>query len=169
VSQLPKFSPFCPKQAVLIEFLRYLHYLGKQTFQDRYGAVVISPSGEAKWVPLGAAAEIEEDVKLYQKSARGDTDEATLQGVLKALEEQVWAPIEKALPQDTTTVIVSPDGELSFVSFATLLTPDERFLGEKYSISYVASGRDLLRENKLSDDPTTIVFANPNFDSQAIA
>jgi CHAT domain-containing protein len=120
-------------------------------------------------VPLGAAAEIEEDVKLYQKSARRDTDEATLQGVLKALEEQVWAPIEKALPQDTTTVIVSPDGELSFVSFATLLTPDERFLGEKYSISYVASGRDLLRENKLSDDPTTIVFANPNFDSQAIA
>jgi len=62
---------------------------------------------------------------------------------------------------------VSPDGELSFVSFATLLTPDDRFLGEKYSIRYAASGRDLLRESKPSDNPMTVVFANPDFDSQA--
>ena len=85
------------------------------------------------------------------------------------MEERVWAPIEKALPAETKTVIVSPDGELSFFSFATLLTPDDRFLGEKYSISYVASGRDLLRENKASGNPTTIIFANPTFASQAIA
>ena len=69
----------------------------------------------------------------------------------------------KLCPTETKTVIVSPDGELSFVSFATLLTPDDRFLGEKYSISYVASGRDLLRENKASGNPTTVVFANPDF------
>jgi len=64
-------------------------------------------------------------------------------------------------------VIISPDGELSFVSFATLLTPDDRFLGEKYSIRYVASGRDLLRESKPSGNSMTVVFANPDFDSQA--
>ena len=165
---VPQVQSVLPKQAVLIELLRYSHYLGKGKFETRYGAVVISASGEPKWVPLGAAAEIEKDVKLYQKSVRGKTDEATLGNVLKALEERVWAPIEKALPADTTTVIVSPDGELSFVSFATLLTPDDRFLGEKYSISYVASGRDLLRETKPSGNPTTVVFANPDFDSQAI-
>jgi tetratricopeptide (TPR) repeat protein len=158
-----------PKQAVLIEFLRYPHYLGKTKSEDRYGAVVISGSVELKCVPLGAAAEIEKDVKLYRKSARGKTDEATLGNVLKALEERVWVPIEKALPAETKTVIISPDGELSFVSFATLLTPDDRFVGEKYSISYVASGRDLLRQNKASGNPTTVVFANPDFGSQTIA
>jgi tetratricopeptide (TPR) repeat protein len=157
-----------PKQAVLIELLRYSHYLGMR-LEERYGAVVISASGGPKWVPLGAAAEIEKDVKLYQKAVRGKTDEATLGNVLKALEERVWAPIEKALPEDSTMVMVSPDGELSFVSFATLLAPDDRFVGEKYSISYVASGRDLLRESKPSGNPTTIVFANPDFGSQAIA
>jgi CHAT domain-containing protein len=169
-----------PKQAVLlIELLRYSHYLGKGKFEDHYGAVVIPASEEPKWVPLGAAAEIEKDIKLYQKSVRPETDEASqgqltesqaealLGSVLKALEQRVWAPIEKALPKDTTTIIVSPDGELSFVSFATLLTPDDRFLGEKYSISYVASGRDLLRENKASSNSTTIVFANPDFERQA--
>jgi len=164
---VPQVQSVLPKQTVLIESLRYSHYIGKGKFETRYGAVVISPSGEPKWVPLGAAAEIEEDVKRYQKSVRGETDEATLGNVLKSLEERVWAPIEKALPEDSTTVIVSPDGELSFVSFATLLTPDDRFLGEKYSIRYVASGRDLLRESKPSDNPMTVVFANPKFDSHA--
>jgi CHAT domain-containing protein/Tfp pilus assembly protein PilF len=157
-----------PKQAVLIELLRYSHYLGKGEFAERYGAIVISPSGEPKWVSLGAAAEIEKDVKLYQKSVRGETDEPTLRYVLKALEERVWTPIEKALPEGITTLIVSPDGELSFVSFATLLTPDDRFLSENYSIRYVASGRDLVRETKPSGNPMTVVFANPQFDSQAI-
>jgi tetratricopeptide (TPR) repeat protein/CHAT domain-containing protein len=157
-----------PKQAVLIELLRYSHYLEKTKSEDRYGAVIISPSGEPKWVPLGVPAEIETNIKRYQTSVRGKTDEATLEKVLKALQQQVWAPIEKAFPAGTKTVIVSPDGELSFVSFATLLTPDDRFLGEKYSISYVASGRDLLRESKPSGNPTMVIFANPDFASQAI-
>src|SRR6266508_4365072 len=165
---VPQVQSVLPKQAVLIELLRYSHHLGKRELETRYGAVVIPASGEPKWVPLGAAAEIEKDVKLYQKSVRGETDEPTLRYVLKALQERVWAPIEKALPEDSTTIIVSPDGELSFVSFATLLTPDDRFLCEKYSIRYVASGRDLVRENKPSGNPMTVVFANPKFDSQAI-
>jgi tetratricopeptide (TPR) repeat protein/CHAT domain-containing protein len=166
---VPQVQSVLPKQSALIELLRYSHYVGRGKFENRYGAVVLTPSGEPKWLPLGAAAEIEEDVKVYQKSVRGKTDEATLHAVLKGLAERVWASIEKALPTGTKTVIISPDGELSFVSFATLLTPDDRFLGEKYSISYVASGRDLLRESTPSGSPTTIVFANPDFGSQAIA
>ena len=165
---VPQVQSVLPKQAVLVELLRYSHYLGKGKSENRYGAVVIPASGEPKWVPLGVAAEIEKDIKLYQKSARGRTDEVTLGNVLRTREEQVWSPIEKALPAETKTVIISPDGELSFVSFATLLTPDDRFVGEKYSISYVASGRDLLRENKPSGNPMTVVFANPDFGSTAI-
>jgi len=153
------------KQAALIELLRYSHYLGKDKYEPRYGAIVIGASGEPTWVPLGSAADIEKNIGLYQKSVRGKTDEATLSSVLKALNDQVWAPVEKALPAGTTTVIVSPDAELSFVSFATLLTSDDRFLGEKYSVRYVASGRDLLRKAKALAGPKTTmrVFANPDF------
>jgi CHAT domain-containing protein/Tfp pilus assembly protein PilF len=154
-----------PQQAVLIELLGYSHYLGKSKFEPRYGAVVIGASGGPSWIPLGNAAAIEKNVGLYQKSVRGKTDEATLSSVLKALNNQVWAPIEKALPAGTTTIIVSPDAELSFVSFATLLTADDRFVGEKYFVRYVASGRDLLREAKPTAGPkiTMRVFANPDF------
>jgi CHAT domain-containing protein/Tfp pilus assembly protein PilF len=160
-----------PQEAALIELLRYWHYLGKNNYERRYGAIVIAPSGEPSWIPLGNAAEIEKNIGLYQKSVRGKTDEATLSSVLKALNDQIWAPIEKALPAGTTTVIVSPDAELNFVSFATLLTADDRFVGEKYSIRYVASGRDLLREMKPTAGPKTTmrVFANPDFGGIAAA
>ena len=158
-----------PQQAALIELLRYGHYLGKDKFERRYGAIVIGAKGEPVWVPLGNATEIEKNVGRYQKSVRGKTDEATLSSVLKVLNDQVWAPIEKALPVGTATVIVSPDAELSFISFATLLTSDNRFVGEKYSVRYVASGRDLLREAKAPVGPKTTmrVFANPDFGSVA--
>jgi hypothetical protein len=39
------------------------------------------------------------------------------------------------------------------VSFATLVGSGDKFLAEKYFISHVASGRDLLRENKPSGKP----------------
>ena len=152
---------------VLVELLRYNHYLGKNEWERRYGALVIASKGEPRWVPLGAAAGIEKKVELYGKSVRGETDETTLHSVLRTLHDQVWAPIQKALPEGTKTVILSPDGDLNFISFATLLTVADEFLIEKYSIGYVASGRDLLRERGPSATELLAVFGNPDFGSKA--
>lgn len=154
-----------PKQATLVEFVRYHHYLGKNNWELRYGGIVIPRRGQPRWVTLGVAAEIEKNVLRYQKSVRGHTNEATLRSVLKALYAQVWAPIEQALPEASPTVIVSPDAELNFVSLATLLSVDDQFVAEKYSVRYVASGRDLLRKSKpaASTKNSLRVFANPAF------
>ncbi|PWT77763.1 MAG: kinesin [Acidobacteria bacterium] len=152
-----------PKQSALIELLRYSHYLGKDKDEPRYGAVVIGANVEPRWVPLGNASEIEKNIGLYQKSVHGKTDETTLSSVLRSLNNQTWAPIEKALPAETKTVTISPDAELSFVSFATLVGNDDKFVGEKYSVRYVASGRDLLREFKRANNSQASVYANPDF------
>ena len=151
---------------VLVELLRYTHYLGSNKWEPRYGALVIASKDHPRWIPLGAAAAIEENVELYRKSVRADTDETTLRSVLRSLHDQVWVPIEKALPEGTKTVILSPDGDLNFISFATLLTPGNEFLIEKYSIRYVASGRDLLRERQASAAEFLVVFGNPDFGSE---
>src|SRR5262249_4288054 len=148
--------------------LRYQHYLGKTGSEPRYGAVVIGPKREPFWVPLGVAKEIDQNIELYQKSVHGKTDEATLSTVLTALDNQVWAPIERALPPESKTTIISPDGELSFISFATLIGSDDKFVSEKYSIHYVASGRDLLRQSKPPGSPMMFVYANPDFEAEAI-
>jgi CHAT domain-containing protein/Tfp pilus assembly protein PilF len=152
----------------LIELVRYQHYLGKTRREPRYGAVLISPGTEPKWIPLGAAAEIEKNIRLYQRTARGQTSEAVCDAVLHALERQIWAPIEKALSDQTKKIVISPDGALNFVSFATLVGEDDRFLSEKYSIRYVASGRDLLRLEQTPPNDEVDVFADPDFGQKSI-
>jgi CHAT domain-containing protein len=104
-------------------------------------------------------------VFLYQQAVRDKErkDEAKLSTALHQLYKQIWEPLEAQFPPDTKTVIISPDASLNFISFATLLTPRDQFLAEKYSVRYVASGRDLLREPVKSSSQEMVVFAAPDY------
>ena len=110
------------------------------------------------------ANEIEALVRQYGILVRGSPEEDKLSANLQALYDALWTPIELALPSQTKRIIISPDGELNFISFATLMTKDKQFLAEKYDVQYVASGRDLLRELKPSTTKEVVLFANPDFD-----
>ncbi len=118
---------------------------------------------------LGGAPEIEKAIREYQTALHEQTGEQTFRDTLHKLQTQLWAPIEKALPAGTQRVILSPDGEVNFVSFATLLASDDKFVGEKFSVAYVASGRDLLSDSKGSGSGVTTMFANPDFGRGTIA
>src|SRR5271166_5899958 len=152
-----------PNDGALIEYLRYGHYLDKGNWEQRYGAIVLFSKGAPLWIPLVKANEIEHLVRRYGSLVRGAPQEDELSANLQALCEVLWAPIGQALPSQTKRIIISPDGELNFISFATLLTKDKQFLAEKYTIQYVASGRDLLRELKPSTAREVVLFANPDF------
>jgi CHAT domain-containing protein len=153
-----------PVDAVLIELLRYSQYLGTNRWEPRYGAILLPKPGSPIWLPLGAAAHVEGLVKRYQHALRGQGEQGELARVLEDLSAQLWAPLASHLPSGTRQVIISPDGELNFVSFATLLTPEKRFVGEAVSISYVASGRDLLSPEEPARGATDLeVWANPDF------
>jgi CHAT domain-containing protein len=67
------------------------------------------------------------------------------------------------LPDGTQRLIISPDGQLNFVSMATLLTPQGQFLAEKFTIQYVFSGRELLQEFPPTANQNVVVFADPDF------
>jgi CHAT domain-containing protein len=104
-------------------------------------------------------------VRRYGALVRGSSEEVEekLSVNLQALYEALWAPIGQALPSQTKRIIISPDGQLNFISFATLLTKDNQFLAQTYYIQYVTSGRDLLREVKASPGREVVLFANPDF------
>src|ERR1019366_10734113 len=137
--------------------------LGGNKWEVRYGAAVVVPSGEPKWICLGVAADIERDIKTCQQALRLKADEKELAANLQTLYRQLWSPVETNLPAGTTTIILGPDALLNFISFATLLAPDGQFLGQKYSLRYVASGRDLLPEIKPAPGLEMLVYANPDF------
>ena len=160
---LEQVQPAIPRDGALVEYLRYGQYLGKGQSEERYGAIVLFSKSAPLWIPLGKANEIEQLVQRYGVLVRDLSDEDELSANLRALYEALWAPIEQALPGQTKRTIISPDGQLNFVSFATLLNKDKQFLGQTYDVQYVASGRDLLRELKPSSAKKVVLFANPDF------
>jgi len=153
-----------PDDGALIEYLRYTDYLGKGKAELRYGAMVLFSKGAPLWIPLDKANNIEHLVRRYGTLVRGSPQEDELSANLYALYEALWAPIEETLPGRTERIIICPDGELNFVSFATLLTKEDQFLGQRYSVQYIASGRDLLRNIEPSITKDVVLFANPDFD-----
>jgi CHAT domain-containing protein len=162
-----------PNDGALIEYLRYPHYLGKEKWEPRCGAIVLFSKGASLWIPLGGAKGIEAALNRYDDLVRSARDDDEMAATLQRLYQEVWEPIAQELPANVNRVIISPDGQLNFLSFATLLDGDKRFIAEKYSVQYAASGRDLLRELKPpSDSSAAIVFAAPDFNpssSQTVA
>jgi len=168
-ANLEQVQPTIPNDGALVEYLCYEHYLGKGEWEQRYGAIVLFSKGPPLWIPLGKASEIEHLVRRYGSLVRGSPQEDELSENLQALYQALWAPIDQALPSQTKRIIISPDGELNFISFATLLTKDKQFLAQTYEVQYVASGRDLLREPKPSTTKEVVLFANPDFDLASTA
>jgi CHAT domain-containing protein len=69
----------------------------------------------------------------------------------------------RPLLKDKTQLLISPDGQLNLVPFAALIDPQEKYALENYTLSYLSSGRDLLR---LQTQPSTrrdVLLANPQF------
>ena len=161
--RLEQVQPAVPNDAALIEYVRYSHYLDKAKREQRYGAIVLLSKGAPLWIPLGKAEKVEHLVRRYGTLVRGSPQEDELSENLQALYEALWAPIGQALPSQTKRIIISPDGELNFISFATLLTKDKQFLAQTYDVQYIASGRDLLRQVKPSTAKEVVLFANPDF------
>ena len=159
------------KDVVLLEFIEYSHYLGRNKFETRYGAVVVGHEsvalkdakvGEPVWIPLATEAAIERTRQDYAAIMRGDKKGDP--SLLRSLYAQLFEPIQSRLPKDITTLIISADSELNFISFATLLDAQDRFLAERYSIRYVASGRDLLFEpTGQNRSRSYAAFADPAF------
>ncbi len=137
-------SAALPAGTTLVEFARYNHDQQGKPAEARYGAVILHAGGTPTWVPLGAAKPIDDGLTAYRDGVREGSDDLALEEALGTLGRLVWAPVGTALPTGTREVIISPDGELNFLSFATLLTSKGEFLGEKYHVAYVSSGRDLV-------------------------
>lgn len=152
-----------PKDAVLIEIINENVYKRGNKHGWDFGAVVIPHQGEPRWTRIGCSADINKLTKLYRRAAEDGSSDESFSSILSALYQMVWSPIETILPRGTRTIIISPDGNLNFLSFAILLNRDGRFLSEDYSIRYVASGRDLLVNGSTGKKHSVSIFANPDF------
>jgi CHAT domain-containing protein len=142
---------------------------------SHYLAFLLTPDGRVVLLDLGESSSTDAQVSDTLKAI---TDEHFLKDVstythasddkLAALYKQILQPIDTAVGT-RTRLIVSPDGELHKVPFGALRTPDGQYLIEQRVVSYVASGRDLVR-GKSGVDPNMmlVLAANPAFDDRAV-
>ena len=138
-----------PADTALIDLLEYNHFSspqgGKAPFQTepRLLAFVVRRGRPIAVVQLGAARVIDESVRSWRR-ALGARRGGDLQSASAELGQRVWEPLRPHLA-DARTVLIAPDGSLSFFPFAAL--PGSRpgsFLIEDMAIGYVASGRSAI-------------------------
>jgi tetratricopeptide (TPR) repeat protein/CHAT domain-containing protein len=172
-----------PPGSALVEFVKYRPFrFDAKSRQQQWGdwnyAALVLRSGEkpdapdVALLPLGPADKVETavrywrsvfDVTLYRSPA---VRLPVFEPASKDLAALVWKPIISALG-NCRKVYISPDGELAFVNFGALpgQKPD-RFLIEDFDISYVTTGRDLLRLGAGQGNPPLLVGA-PDYGMQS--
>jgi CHAT domain-containing protein/Tfp pilus assembly protein PilF len=156
-----------PAGSVLIEFVTYTPrepQTGKSR-PPRYLAYLLPAQGQPRWVDLGEAAPIERAVDAWRQSLREKGMDVKQLG--RAVDELVMRPVRASLPEGPCEVchlLIAPDGSLNLIPFAALVDEENRYLIERYTISYLTSGRDLLRLQKTQRSKgAPLVLADPLF------
>jgi CHAT domain-containing protein/Flp pilus assembly protein TadD len=157
-----------PENALLIEFivdtpLDRTNNLPKPKFlPSRYIVFTLNRQGEIKSKILGDKLAIDDSVKKF-RNAIHDSKSTNVKQLARDLDKKIMSPIREFLG-DSTQLLVSPDGDLNLIPFEALVDESGKYLVEKYSISYISSGRDLLRmQNSKPNTNSPLIIANPDF------
>ena len=163
-SELVKFSQIqhqIDTGMVVLEMVVFVNPINKNI---QIGVSVITKSGDPQWLNINDSNQIIDSLKSYRK-AIASGDDGLLKTHIQLISDKLWKPIAASLPQDTKKIYIGADGPLNFLSFATLLDDQGKFLSERYQIAYVGSARDLLRLAKPSSAKNLVIYANPIFSS----
>jgi CHAT domain-containing protein len=128
-----------------------------------YAAYVLGPTGRVQWANLGDAATIDQAVNEL-RAALSNPSRTDVKALARRVHDRVMKPLASYLG-DTTHVFIAPDGDLNLVPFGALVDERDRFLIERYSFTYLTSGRDLLRFGVREEAQSQgAIFANPRYD-----
>jgi CHAT domain-containing protein/tetratricopeptide (TPR) repeat protein len=163
-----KIQAALPPGAALIELVRYHHFDPVQVRpqDERYGAYLVTQRGPPRWVALGAAPSIDATVDAVLATLDGKADGEVAKAALRRLDAAVLAPIRARLG-GASHVLFAPDGKLNLVPFEALVDPRGQYALERYLVSYVATGRDLLRlaepGSRVKPRSAGVIFAAPDY------
>jgi CHAT domain-containing protein/Tfp pilus assembly protein PilF len=156
-----------PAGGALIEFVIYIPQeprTGKR-LTPRYLAYLLAAQGAPKWLDLGEAEPIDRAVDAWRQSLRENSPDVNQLG--RAVDELVMRPVRSLLwsaPGEIRHLLIAPDGSLNLIPFAALFDEENRYLIERHTISYLTSGRDLLRfQTTQPSKSAPLVVANPLF------
>nr|NCR60363.1 CHAT domain-containing protein [Microcystis aeruginosa LL13-06] len=153
-----------PADAALVEIVRYRPYNPKNDSFGipRYAVYILYPNGDIKAKDLGEAKPIDDKLIYFRDNlADAETRLPQLQKSARQLDETLMQPIRQLLG-DTKTILLSPDAGLNLIPFEALVDENNQYLVENYHITYLTSGRDLLRlKDKFASQQSPLIVADP--------
>ncbi len=175
-----------PSDSALVEFLRVAIFdfaavpaRGERRWKpQRYVAFVLHAArpNEPKLIDLGDAGEIDGAIaawrtacgavsKTRELGSRSKRAAPDWEEMGKQLRRLIFDPIRPSLA-GTTRLFLAPDGDLNLLPFEGLSTEEGGFLMDEFMMSYLSSGRDLLRigTRTRSTPSAAVVVADPSFD-----
>jgi CHAT domain-containing protein/Tfp pilus assembly protein PilF len=171
---LPAVQAAIPKGAALIEWYRY-HPVDPKAKdpqsrwgkpEPRYVAYVLTREAEPVVVDVGEAGAIEQLVHDF-RTGLSDRTSTYVKDVAKELYETLYKPLQQHVG-DAKHLLISPDGALNLLPYAALLDERGTYLGSKKEITYLTSGRDLLRfESSSGEKGETVIVADPDYGKAA--
>ncbi|MBV9072908.1 MAG: CHAT domain-containing protein [Acidobacteria bacterium] len=157
-----------PPRTALIEFATYRPYDPKATDPEqfgarRYAAYVITAHSPPKGVDLGPSDVIDSALASF-RAALQDPARHDASSLGRVVGEKIIDPIREALT-GPTRLLISPDGQLDLIPFEALRDAAGNYLVEQYAISYLLSGRDLLRmQAPIESAEPPVILADPLFE-----
>ncbi|MHB8522881.1 MAG: tetratricopeptide repeat protein [Limisphaerales bacterium] len=171
-----------PSSAVLVDLVQYRRTdftaADNQWKEQHYAAYLTFPLTNAatnvvvERVDLGEAAPIDDAVASVIKRFSATPAQylaRDLPAALQKLTHLAYEPLARHLT-NVSHLIICPDGQLSRLPFE-LLPVGEKFLIEEKTVSYVTSGREIVRlaanhtdSKPKSHSSKSIVMGNPDFD-----
>ena len=163
-----------PPQSALLDFIQYRRYdFAAKTDNwkaQHYAAYVTFPLARdstnvvVERVDLGDAAPIDDAVGVIAKRfAAGQYRAKDLPPAFQRLSDLVYVPLAKHLT-NVSHLIICPDGQLSRLPFE-MLPVGNKFLVEEKTISYVTSGREVVRlagSKSNIQNSKSLVMGNPD-------
>ena len=139
-----------PPDAVLIEFFQYKPFKPKAPpnqgwGKPRYAVYTLHSDGRFQGIDLGLAEEIDPLIKNFTAAIRSPGIRISqVKDAARKLEEAILTPI-RAQIGNSNHLIISPDGALNVIPFEALVDKNNQFLIENVTVTYLTSGRDVLR------------------------
>ncbi len=159
---------YLTQDAALLEFIRYQPYNLKAKEADRlgtprYGAYLLLANGKISGFDLGLAAPIDEAIANLRLTLAKEFSPNVIAPVARKLDQLVMEQIRKKAP-NTRRWLISLDSQLNLLPFAALVDEQGDYLLNKHIISYLGSGRDLLRIAEVTPArEAPLLVANPDF------
>lgn len=153
-----------PTGTMLVELVRIHHVTTAGQRRDsqstRYVAFLLPPHGMSRVVDLGETAPIDIAIDAVLGTMHKATPAEDARAALQQLDTLLLGPLRSYL-STTSHIIFSPDGKLDLVPFEALIDARGRYELEERLVSYLSSGRDLLRlqERREPRGPVTVVAA----------